>query len=131
MEKKYHQAVGRRKTAIAQVRIFPGGNGTVTVNGKDIKEYFKTESQVEHALNPLQATGKTDVVDITVRTVGGGLPGQSDAIRLGIARGLVQYDESLKDTVKSLGLLTRDPRKKERKKFGLRGARRSRQWRKR
>lgn len=131
MAEKYYQSIGRRKTAIAQVRLFPGGNGKVTINGKPLNEYFGVELMQENVINALKVTGKTDSFDITVRAIGGGLQGQSDAIKLGIARSLVKYDESLKDTIKAAGLLTRDPRKKERKKFGLRGARRSTQWRKR
>lgn len=131
MAEKYYQSIGRRKTAIAQVRLIPGGNGKVTVNGKDLDQYFGVALMQENVITPLKKTGKTDSFDITVRAVGGGLQGQSDAIKLGIARALVKYDESLRSLIKAEGLLTRDPRKKERKKFGLRGARRSTQWRKR
>lgn len=131
MAEKYVQAIGRRKTAIAQVRLYPGGSGKVTVNNRDLKEYFTVEAQRENALAPLTEVGKREMVDVTVRAIGGGMQGQSDAVKLGIARALVKEDETLKTTVKSKGLLTRDPRKKERKKFGHRGARRSKQWRKR
>lgn len=131
MSEKYYQAIGRRKTAIAQVRLFPVGSGKVTINNKDIKEYFDTEQMRQIAVLPLKEVGKLENVDITVRAVGGGKVGQVDAIKMGIARALVKYDESLKTVVKTHGFLTRDARKKERKKFGHRGARRSTQWRKR
>ncbi len=130
-DQKYIQSIGRRKTAIAQVRIYPGGTGKFTVNERDLSDYFKVSSQIDTVMKPLKTTGKTESMDITVRAVGGGHTGQADAISLGVARALVKYDETLKTTVKSEGLLTRDARKKERKKFGKRGARRSRQWRKR
>lgn len=131
MAEKYIQAIGRRKTAIAQVRLYPGGSGKVTVNNRDLKDYFTVEAHRENAVLPLVAVGKREMVDITVRAIGGGMNGQSDAVKLGIARALVKEDEAVKTVVKSKGLLTRDPRKKERKKFGHRGARRSKQWRKR
>lgn len=131
MATTYHQGVGRRKTAIAQVRIFPGGNGKVTVNGREADTYFGIPSLLDTALAPVKKTGKLESMDITVRAVGGGISGQADAISMGLARALVKYDDSLKLTVKSEGFLTRDDRKKERKKFGKRGARRSPQWRKR
>lgn len=131
MADKYTQAIGRRKQAVAQVRIYPGGSGKVTVNDKDIKEYFPVESIRQNAIAPLKEVGRDEAVDVSVRATGGGLRGQADAVKLGIARALVKDDESLKTTIKSKGFLTRDPRRKERKKFGLRGARRAKQWRKR
>ncbi len=131
MSEKYYQTIGRRKTAIAQVRIFPGGTGKITINDKELKEYFPQPTMQQAVETPLKQTGKYESVDITVRAIGGGLTGQSDAIKLGIARGLVKMDETLKDTIKAHGFLTRDARKKERKKFGLHGARRAPQWRKR
>jgi small subunit ribosomal protein S9 len=129
--KKYIQSIGRRKRAIAQVRLFAGGTGAVTVNSRDIKDYFGTAGLQENAVSPLKEVGRSESVDITVRVVGGGLTGQSDAIKMGIARALVKEDETVKISIKSKGFLTRDPRRKERKKFGLRGARRAKQWRKR
>ncbi len=128
---KYVQAIGRRKTAIAQVRLFAGGTGKVTVNDKDVKEYFKVETLINQAISPLKDVGRHENTDITVRAVGGGVRGQADAVKMGIARALVKLDDAFKATIKSKGFLTRDPRKKERKKFGKRGARRSPQWRKR
>lgn len=131
MAETYVQAIGRRKTAVAQIRLYPSGSGKVTVNGREIAEYFPVETSRENALAPLKEVGRLGSVDVTIRAVGGGLTGQSDAIKMGIARALVKEDESVKTTVKAKGFLTRDPRKKERKKFGLRGARRAKQWRKR
>ena len=131
MAGKYYKGVGRRKTAVAQVRLIPGGAGKITVNGKDYKEYFGAPSMQETVERALRETGKLESVDVTVRTVGGGQNGQADAILLGIARALINYDESLKTVMRAHGMLTRDARKKERKKFGLRGARRAKQWRKR
>ncbi|MBU1126284.1 MAG: 30S ribosomal protein S9 [Patescibacteria group bacterium] len=131
MAEKYFQSVGRRKTSTAQVRLYPGGKGKITINDRDFEDYFKNDSARQKVLAPLVAVGKKESVDITVRVVGGGLTGQADATKLGIARALVQADEVLKATIKAEGLLTRDARKKERKKFGLRGARRATQWRKR
>jgi len=130
-DKTYYQTIGRRKTAIAQVRLFLDGSGKCTVNGKDMKEYFDIERDYQTIFAPLREIGKHESVDITVRAVGGGKTSQADAIQLGIARALVKVDEDVKKTLKSNGFLTRDARKKERKKFGKHGARRSPQWRKR
>jgi small subunit ribosomal protein S9 len=127
----YIQALGRRKTAIAQVRVYPNGSGKVTVNNREFSEYFKTETMRENAVSPLKELGRLDSVDVTVRAIGGGITGQSEAVKLGIARALVKENDAVRTTVKGKGFLRRDPRKKERKKFGHRGARRSRQWRKR
>lgn len=131
MADKYFQAVGRRKTAVAQVRLTLGGSGTITVNGKPYDAYFTTPTLRAAVLAPLTQSGKTKDVNVTVRAVGGGPTGQADAVKLGIARALVMVDENNKPALKAQHLLTRDPRKKERKKFGKHGARRSPQWRKR
>ena len=131
MSEKYFQTIGRRKTAITQVRLYPGGSGKITINTRDIDDYLKSVQLRDIVITPLREVGKINEVDITVRAVGGGQAGQADAIKLGISRALVKWDESLKTVIKTRGLLTRDPRKKERKKFGKRGARRSPQWRKR
>lgn len=131
MAEKYYQSIGRRKTAIAQVRVVPGGKGSIIVNGKDYKEYFPIFMLQDAIERPLRETGKLDSVDITVRAIGGGKTGQAYAVMMGIARALVKYDDSLKTVMRTHGFLTRDARKKERKKFGLHGARRSKQWRKR
>lgn len=131
MSEKYIQSIGRRKRATAQVRLYPGGSGKVTINEHDIKEYIKVAEVRNRALAPLKETGKLESVDLTIRAVGGGIRGQADAIMLGIARALVKQDEAMKLTMKSKGFLTRDQRRKERKKPGLHGARRATQWRKR
>lgn len=131
MAEKYIQAIGRRKTAVAQVRLYPGGSGKMTVNNKPYEEFFTTPTLRAAVLRPLKEAGKLTSFDITVKASGGGPTGQSDAVKLGIARALVIFDEELKPSLKAHNLLTRDPRKKERKKFGKHGARRSPQWRKR
>ncbi len=131
MAEKYFQSVGRRKSAVAQVRLFPEGNGTITVNDKPMTEYFTTPRLRAAVMAPLTQAGKVTTMNVTVRAVGGGPVGQSDAVKLGIARALVMFDADNKPGLKAQHLLTRDPRKKERKKFGKRGARRSPQWRKR
>ena len=131
MADKYFQALGRRKTATAQVRVTAGGNGTITVNGKPIEDYFKTGELRRVVTRPLKETGKTEAVNVSVKAVGGGMTGQADATSLGIARALMLLDENLRPALKAAGLVTRDQRKKERKKPGKHGARRSPQWRKR
>ncbi|MFA6522161.1 MAG: 30S ribosomal protein S9 [Patescibacteria group bacterium] len=131
-EKNYYQGIGRRKTAIAKVRLSMGGSGVITVNGKKLDEHFGGHNTYRSVIvKPLTEVGKQEIVDISARTIGGGLRGQADAIALAIARALVTYDETVKKSLKDKGLLTRDARKKERKKFGHRGARRATQWRKR
>ncbi len=131
MAEKYFQAVGRRKTAVAQVRLFLGGSGKITVNGKAFEVYFPTEELRRTVVRPLLEVGQTDKADVTIRTEGGGPVGQSEAARLGIARALVDSEGAMRIPLKAAHLLTRDPRKKERTKFGHHGARRSPQWRKR
>ncbi len=130
MATKYFQALGRRKTATAQVRLSEG-SGKIVVNGKPFEAFFTTEELRGVVVRPLKEVGKTDKFDVSIKTVGGGMVGQADASRLGIARALVEMEAELKTVLKAAGLMTRDPRKKERKKFGKRGARRSPQWRKR
>ncbi len=131
MATKYIQALGRRKTATAQVRLTEGGSGKITVNGKAFEDFFTTSELQRMVVRPLIAVESREKYDISIKTVGGGMVGQADASRLGIARALVLVEENLKTILKASGLMTRDPRKKERKKFGKRGARRSPQWRKR
>ncbi len=127
---KYFQGLGRRKTATAQVRLSVG-TGKIVVNGKAFEDFFTTEELRIVVLRPLKAVNAVDKWDLSIKTTGGGMVGQSDASRLGVARALVLSDEALKSTLKAAGLMTRDPRKKERTKFGKHGARRSPQWRKR
>ena len=131
MAEKYFQAVGRRKTAVAQVRLFLGGSGKITVNGKAFEVYFPTEELRRTVVRPLLEVGQTDKADVTIRTEGGGPVGQSEAARLGIARALVLFDADLKVLLKASTFLTRDSRRKERKKPGLRKARRAPQFSKR
>ncbi|MCI4463418.1 MAG: 30S ribosomal protein S9 [Caldisericum sp.] len=123
-------AVGRRKTSVARVVLTPG-TGKVRVNGRDVNEYFNVKSLLPEVFKPLEITNLKDKFDIRANVEGGGFRGQADAIKLGIARALLKIDESLRPVLKSEGLLTRDPREKERKKYGLHSARKDRQYRKR
>jgi small subunit ribosomal protein S9 len=131
MADKYFQAIGRRKTATAQVRVTAGGNGTITVNDRPFEAYFTTGELRRVVSRPLKETGQADKVNISVKTSGGGMSGQADAVSLGIARALMLLEASFRPALKAAGLVTRDQRKKERKKPGKHGARRSPQWRKR
>lgn len=124
------RAVGRRKTAAARVRLTLG-KGEVVVNGKPLIEYFPVDLWQEKVLSPLTKTGKEKSFDVSVKVLGGGPNGQAEAVRHGIARALVKWDEALKPALKAEGYMTRDSRAKERKKPGLRRARRAHQWRKR
>ncbi len=124
------RAVGRRKTAAARVRI-TAGTGIVTVNEKTLTEYFTIRLWQEKVLSPLVLTGREKQLDVSVRVLGGGVSGQADAVRHGIARALVKWNPDVKPILRAAGFLTRDPRAKERKKPGLRKARRGHQWRKR
>lgn len=121
---------GRRKSAVARVRLLPG-QGTFTINGKDIEEYFGYETLKELAKSPLQLTEKLGQYDVKVNVKGGGFTGQAGAIRHGVARALLEADEELKPVLKRSGFLTRDSRKKERKKPGFKKARKSSQFSKR
>ncbi len=126
----YIEAVGRRKTATARVRISAGKKNEYTINDKSIDEYFKTDAQKKTVTDAVAALeGATYAV--SARTSGGGLSAQAEAIRHGIARALVKEDETRRKEIKAAGFLKRDPRAKERKKFGLKGARKSPQWSKR
>ena len=116
------QATGKRKTAIAQVRLRPGA-GIITVNNKPLDEYFTRESHCILIKEPFEATGAQDSYDVTARCTGGGSSGQAGALRHGIARALENVDAELRGPLKKRGLLTRDARKKERKKYGQKGAR--------
>ncbi len=124
-------SVGRRKRAIARVRLIKNGKGTVSVNGKTMEEYFTTYDLRTQVVAPLKAVGQDTAVDVSVKVVGGGIRGQAEAIRHGIARSLIVLNPTFRKTLKKLGYLSRDPRQKERKKFGLKGARRAPQWSKR
>lgn len=128
----YFAGVGRRKTAVAQVRVYcDAKKADFIVNDKKMDAYFMTDAQKDHATEPLKATGMQEKCAVSVVVKGGGLSGQADAVKLGIARALVKYDDGLRPVLKTEGLLTRDARKVERKKPGLRKARRRPQWSKR
>ncbi len=129
---KYFQGTGRRKTAIARVRITPSTKSSITVNDQDLDTYFKTEDLQKKAIQSIA----TDIVadqkfEITVKVIGSGTSSQSEAVRHGIARALEEFDKTLRGSLKKAGYLTRDGRAKERRKFGLKKARKSPQWSKR
>ncbi len=128
--KPYFYGTGRRKSSVARVRVY-NGTGKVTINDRDIDDYFGLETLKLIVRQPLSLTGTTDKFDIVCRVNGGGVTGQAGAIRHGVARALLQYDEELRAELKKAGFLTRDPRMKERKKYGLKGARRAPQFSKR
>ena len=130
-KKPYMYGTGRRKSSVARVHLFPGGTGKITVNGREIDEYFGLDSLKFIVRQPLATTSMSDKVDIEATVVGGGVTGQAGAIRHGIARALLLVDETYRPALKSAGFLTRDPRMKERKKYGLKGARRAPQFSKR
>lgn len=121
---------GRRKTAVASVRL-RSGTGKIDINGRSIEEYFPLEIQRKTLFSPLEKIGARQAYDLIIRVKGGGIEAQTVAIRLGLARALAEQDENLRHEFKSLGYLTRDPRKKERKKYGLAGARKRFQFSKR
>lgn len=124
------QATGRRKRAVARVRL-RSGIGNVTVNGRELEDYFPSKTHRVHLLEPLTATATEAAYDVDATIHGGGDSGQAGALRLGIARGLVEVEPHLRDTLKRGGYLTRDPRKKESKKYGLKKARKAPQYSKR
>ena len=128
--KPYFYGTGRRKSSVARVRVY-NGTGKITINDRDIDDYFGLETLKLIVRQPLALTGTTDKFDIVCRVNGGGVTGQAGAIRHGIARALVKADADLKDAIKKAGYLTRDPRMKERKKYGLKAARRAPQFSKR
>ncbi|MBR2869025.1 MAG: 30S ribosomal protein S9 [Clostridia bacterium] len=126
----YFYGTGRRKSSVARVRVY-AGTGKITINDRDIDDYFGLETLKLIVRQPLTLTGTTEKFDIVCRVGGGGVTGQAGAIRHGLSRALLQYDENLRTTLKKAGFLTRDPRMKERKKYGLKGARRAPQFSKR
>lgn len=126
----YFYGTGRRKESVARVRLYPG-TGKITINDRDIDDYFGLETLKLIVRQPLTLTGTVDKLDIVCRVNGGGVTGQAGAIRHGVSRALLLYDEELRSTLKQAGFLTRDPRMKERKKYGLKGARRAPQFSKR
>ena len=128
--KPYFYGTGRRKKSVARVRLYPG-TGAITINGKSIDEYFGLETLKLIVNQPLEATENVGKFDVVANVVGGGISGQAGAIRHGIARALLVADEANRGVLKAAGFLTRDPRMKERKKYGLKAARRAPQFSKR
>ena len=128
--KPYFYGTGRRKKSVARVRIYPG-TGSITINGKDVDEYFGLETLKLIINQPFGVTGTVGKFDIVANVNGGGISGQAGAIRHGVARALLAADEANRPALKQAGFLTRDPRMKERKKYGLKGARRAPQFSKR
>jgi small subunit ribosomal protein S9 len=129
-EVRYYQGTGRRKSATARVRLYPG-DGPIIVNDKPVEEYFSRERDILHLTDPLRATDTQDLFNVTVKVKGGGVSGQAGAVRHGIARALLDADPNLRPTLRKGGFLTRDPRAKERKKPGLKRARKAPQYTKR
>lgn len=127
----YLYAVGRRKSAVAQVRIYKKGEGKFIVNEKELNKYFPSAELLDKVKAPLVLAGQTDKLSITVKVVGGGISGQAEAVRHGISRALLLLNPNFRKPLKKAGFLTRDARVKERKKPGLKGARKAPQWTKR
>ena len=130
-KKPYHYGTGRRKSSVARVHLFPNGTGAISINGRDIDDYFGLETLKLIVRQPLVATENLGKVDIVATVTGGGVTGQAGAIRHGVARALLAANADLRATLKADGFLTRDPRMKERKKYGLKAARRAPQFSKR
>ncbi|MBQ1230781.1 MAG: 30S ribosomal protein S9 [Clostridia bacterium] len=128
--KPYFYGTGRRKSSVARVRVY-SGTGKITINNRDIDDYFGLETLKLIVRQPLALTETADKFDVVCTVVGGGVTGQAGAIRHGLSRALLQYDAELRSALKKAGFLTRDPRMKERKKYGLKGARRAPQFSKR
>ena len=128
--KPYFYGTGRRKKSVARVRLYPG-TGSITINGRDVDDYFGLETLKLIMNQPFEATNNMGKFDVVANVVGGGISGQAGAIRHGIARALLVADETTRGALKAAGLLTRDPRMKERKKYGLKAARRAPQFSKR
>lgn len=130
-KKPYHYGTGRRKSSVARVRLFPGGTGAITINGRSIDDYFGLETLKLITRQPLATTDTLGKVDIIATIAGGGVTGQAGALRHGISRALLEMNADFRPALKSAGFLTRDPRMKERKKYGLKAARRAPQFSKR
>jgi small subunit ribosomal protein S9 len=130
-KKPYFYGTGRRKSSVARVHVFQNGTGTITINGRDIEEYFGLETLKLIVRQPLVTTELLGKVDVDATVTGGGVTGQAGAVRHGIARALLQVSEEYRPALKAAGFLTRDPRMKERKKYGLKAARRAPQFSKR
>ena len=130
-KKKYYYGTGRRKSSVARVRVNENGNGSVIINGRDINDYFGLDTLKLIVNQPLVSTNMVGKVDIVVTVAGGGVSGQAGAIRHGISRALLVLNPENRTSLKAAGFLTRDPRMKERKKYGLKAARRAPQFSKR
>ena len=130
MSKVQYYGTGRRKKSIARVRLYPG-SGNITINKRDLDEYFNFETLRVIVREPLALTDNADKYDVVVTVNGGGFTGQAGAVRHGISRALLKADDEIRPVLKKAGFLTRDPRMKERKKYGLKGARRAPQFSKR
>jgi small subunit ribosomal protein S9 len=130
MSARYYEAVGRRKTSSARVRLYPG-TGSIVVNDRPVNDYFGRATEILLLTRPLRATDTAASYNISVQVTGGGTSGQAAAVSQGIARALCEADENLRSVLKANGLLTRDARAKERKKFGLKRARKAPQYTKR
>ena len=127
----YMYGTGRRKSSVARVHLFPNGTGSITINGRDIDDYFGLETMKLIVRSPLVLLGLEGKYDVVVRVSGGGVSGQAGAIRHGLSRALLQQSDENRPVLKKAGFLTRDPRMKERKKYGLKAARRAPQFSKR
>ena len=130
-KKKYFYGTGRRKSSVARVRVYENGTGFITINGRDINDYFGLDTLKLVVNQPLVTTAMVGKVDIVVTVAGGGVSGQAGAIRHGISRALILLNPEFRAALKAAGFLTRDPRMKERKKYGLKAARRAPQFSKR
>ena len=130
-KKKYFYGTGRRKSSVARVRVFENGTGAITINGRDIDDYFGLETLKLIVRQPLVTTDMLGKVDLVVTVTGGGVSGQAGAIRHGVSRALVVLNPEFRAALKAAGFMTRDPRMKERKKYGLKAARRAPQFSKR
>ena len=130
-KRQYHYGTGRRKSSVARVHLIPNGTGVITINGRDIEEYFGLDTLKMIVRQPLVATASEGKVDVVATVKGGGVSGQAGALRHGVARALLLASEDYRPLLKKAGFLTRDPRMKERKKYGLKAARRAPQFSKR
>ena len=130
-KRAYHYGTGRRKASVARVRVYENGTGSITINGRDIDDYFGLDTLKLIVRQPLNTTGTINSVDVVCTVEGGGVTGQAGAIRHGVSRALLDVNPEFRAQLKAAGFLTRDPRMKERKKYGLKAARRAPQFSKR
>ena len=130
-KRKYNYGTGRRKSSVARVRVYENGTGAITINGRDIDDYFGLDTLKLVVRQPLVTTDLVGKVDVVITVAGGGVSGQAGAIRHGVSRALVAMNPEFRPALKAAGFMTRDPRMKERKKYGLKGARRAPQFSKR